>query len=158
MEGYDVAQICLNGHVVNQFAKSDRDRNTKFCKKCGATTLTACPSCGTNIRGYYHIKGLLDCAGLKTPPFCFECGQPYPWTAAKMEASKLLLDEMGLDIPEATILEGDLQEILRDTPKASASAVRVSRHLEKAKPFIAEGFKTLLVEVVSQSAKKILGW
>jgi hypothetical protein len=47
---------------------------------------------------------------------------------------------------------------VRDTPKAQAAAVRFQRLTERAKPVVKEGFKTLLVEVVSQAVKKTLGW
>ena len=51
---YDIAQICINGHVINSMSKSHPEHNKKFCDKCGAPTITNCPKCNTPIRGHYH--------------------------------------------------------------------------------------------------------
>jgi hypothetical protein len=56
-EGYDVAQVCLNGHIVNFFAGSQPERNENFCSACGERTIVQCPHCKTKIRGQYHEFG-----------------------------------------------------------------------------------------------------
>ena len=51
---YDVAQICLNGHVINESVKEYPKFNKKYCDKCGASTITNCPNCHAEIQGEYH--------------------------------------------------------------------------------------------------------
>lgn len=53
MEGYDVAQICPNGHVINQFTANCSESSTKHCANCGEATMTTCPACQASIRGGY---------------------------------------------------------------------------------------------------------
>ena len=42
---YDIAQICLNGHVITEKARGAPEFAQKFCKKCGESTITECQSC-----------------------------------------------------------------------------------------------------------------
>ncbi|MBU4311651.1 MAG: DUF2321 domain-containing protein, partial [Candidatus Omnitrophica bacterium] len=53
----------------------------KRCPKCGAQTISQCPKCSTNIRGYEHIQGVAHSGPSKPPQFCHECGASYPWTS-----------------------------------------------------------------------------
>ena len=55
---YHIAQICRNGHMVNDKADTNQARNKNFCPDCGAETITACPECGANIHGDYDVPGL----------------------------------------------------------------------------------------------------
>jgi hypothetical protein len=160
MGQYDVAQVCTNGHVTNDRTRSMPEFSQKFCKRCGAKTIDCCPACKAPIRGYYHVEGVVSVSarGPKAPPFCIECGAAYPWTEERLVAARQLVEEMELDVPEKTLVLEDVDNIVRDTPKASASAVRFERYLERAKPILRQGFKTILTEVLSESAKKVLGW
>jgi len=45
---YDVAQICLNGHVINTLAGSHPESNKKFCSNCGSMTIMRCLECAHN--------------------------------------------------------------------------------------------------------------
>jgi hypothetical protein len=36
---YDVAEICLNGHLINEYAATHGDENQPFCNDCGAATI-----------------------------------------------------------------------------------------------------------------------
>ena len=82
MEGYDTAQICLNGHVVNDSVRWSPEFNSLHCKECGAATVTACGKCKQPIRGYYHSPGIIVVGGAQmgAPPHCYHCGAAYPWT------------------------------------------------------------------------------
>ena len=42
--GYDVRQVCLNGHEINCFAESKPRRNKDYCDRCGEPTITDCHS------------------------------------------------------------------------------------------------------------------
>src|SRR5580704_1635867 len=90
-EGYDVAQVCLNGHLVNSFAVSQPEHNENFCSMCGEKTISQCPHCKTNIRGYYHMLGVTSFLPEDTPAFCHYCGKPYPWMEDRLQTAKELL-------------------------------------------------------------------
>src|SRR3546814_2014732 len=48
---YKTACICLNGHLVAGDSRSE-DAAPK-CPDCGATTISQCPDCSTDIRGTF---------------------------------------------------------------------------------------------------------
>src|SRR5687768_857379 len=93
---YDTAQICLNGHVITDSFRSYPQFARKHCNKCGAPTVTQCSQCRTEIQGDYKSEAVVFVTGriMMAPRFCHECGKPYPWTAAKVEAVKALADEI----------------------------------------------------------------
>lgn len=50
-DGYDVAQICTNGHSITSALATVPGAAKKFCDECGAETIFACPNCEHPIRG-----------------------------------------------------------------------------------------------------------
>jgi hypothetical protein len=155
MGRYDVAQICVEGHITNDHAQSVPDRNRRHCTKCGAETITACASCSAPIRGAYQTRGTpAQMSGV--PAFCHECGEPYPWTGSKLEAARDLVDQLGLDIPERALLETSIEELIRNTPRAPAEAVRFKAIVETAQPWALGAFKEVLFGVVGEAAKKLI--
>ncbi len=82
---YDVMQVCLNGHQINEYAQRKPEHRENFCKECGKKTIDACPSCRTLIRGHYHMPGVLTFSGTPVPKHCTNCGNPYPWQEAAIE-------------------------------------------------------------------------
>src|ERR1700679_4064379 len=83
LKGWDTAQICRNGHAINECAESQPASNSKFCQRCGAPTITTCPKCQAKIRGYFHVPGVFSLSKYSVPPYCHGCGSGYPWTAAR---------------------------------------------------------------------------
>jgi len=172
---YDTAQICTNGHMGNWMSISKPENNRKFCEKCGARNITNCPNCNVPIRGYYHKgrftleehnrrmlevlnpppKTILDYTTL--PSFCPECGKPYPWTEAKLKAAQDLADEVdNLSPEERSLLKKSLDDIVRDTPQTTVAATRFKRLVAKAGQVAADSFRDILVDVLSETAKKII--
>lgn len=155
-EGYDLAQICLNGHIINEYAMTQPDFNAAFCKQCGASTLTACDKCSAKIQGYYHIIGVIG-GSYSLPSFCHACGKPYPWVEAKLKAAQELADEVNNLTPEETAtLKRSLEDIIRDTPQTTVAATRFKRLITKAGREAAQGFRDILVDIISETAKKTL--
>jgi hypothetical protein len=153
---YGVAQICLNGHVISQFAESRPDSSQKFCKECGAKTLTSCPKCNAPVRGYHHVSGVFDLTGLSLPNFCQECGRPYPWTEGRIEAARELAEEVQLADGEKQELKRAIDDLVRNTPRAPAAAERFKRLVGKAGKGVAESFRQILVDVMSEAVKKLI--
>ena len=76
MDGYDVAQMCLNGHEITSMAQSSPQLRKPFCPTCGSQTIMACEHCAAAIQGYYHVPGVLDAVGYAVPAYCFNCEEP----------------------------------------------------------------------------------
>src|SRR5256885_2603610 len=87
--GYDTAQICLNGHVINRSAEDMPQYRQNHCSKCGAETLMSCPACSEKIRG--NLLGAMPSLHEEpAPAFCHNCGKAYPWIQQALEAAREL--------------------------------------------------------------------
>ena len=159
---YDTAQICIEGHPINCMSVSSPEHNRKFCRKCGAKTITNCENCSAPIKGFYHDPWASRPGNLSwfTPrSFCDNCGKPYPWTEAKLKAAKELADELdNLSLEEREILKKSLDDIMvmEDTPQTPVAATRFKKLVAKAGKVAADGFRDILVDVLSETAKKII--
>jgi hypothetical protein len=159
MGQYDVAQICLNGHVITDSARRSPQFTQKFCDKCGDSTIMECQNCKTPIRGDYHVDGILDLTGSApvAPSFCHECGKAYPWTERKLEAAWELADELDeLSNEEKEKLKQNLNELIRDTPKTEVAATRVKKILTKIGKESFSAMKSILLELATEAVKKTL--
>ncbi len=153
---YDVAQICLSGHVINAASLRNPHRNQKFCDLCGAETIDSCQSCGNPIRGNYVRENRIF-QNYSRPAFCLECGNAYPWTQAALDAARELADELDeLTSGEKELLKGSLDDIVRDTPRTPVAATKFKKCAAKAGKVAADGLKSILITVVTESAKKML--
>jgi hypothetical protein len=158
MDGYDVAQICVNGHVVNEYSRSQPAHNSDHCPQCGAKTITACPKCSAITRGYYHVSGAVSFSGMThAPGFCHNCGKPYPWTESRLSAAREYVREMEhLSDNEKGILERSLDDLVRDTPNTPVAAMRFKQLVLKAGPAAMEILKTILIEIMAEPAKRAI--
>lgn len=156
---HDVAQICLNGHVVNRATKQSPQLSKKFCSLCGAPTLTHCERCKNEIQGEYHMPGIVAIGfSFPAPPFCSHCGAPFPWTEAKLQAARDLTQELdGLTPTEKEALSKSLDDLVKDTPQTQVAATRFKKLLSKASKEGGAALREILVSVLSETAKKTLG-
>ena len=158
----DEAQFCKNGHFITGYAASEPERKQRFCQTCGAETICACPKCGTKFEGAVHnaaIAGRPVAAFTRSttpPPFCRECGLALPWTAQRLQAADLADLQQGLTDDEKVLLKKSLDDLIRDTPQTTVAAHRLKQIGAKAGKSALEGFRTILIDVVSETAKKIL--
>ena len=122
---HDVAQICLNGHVITENAQRSPEFRKKFCDKCGEPTTTQCPKCNAPIQGEYHVEGVVAIGfNPVAPNFCHECGQPYPWTQRRIDAAKALAEDFeDLSNDERQKLKQSLDDLYRDSPNTEVAAV-----------------------------------
>jgi hypothetical protein len=152
---YDTAQICLNGHVVNTVAATSSQSNQKHCADCGAQTIMACPSCNTQIRGYYHVPGVFCFSDYHKPSYCHNCGSAFPWTVSSLEAARELADEFDdLTYEEKEQLKSSFPDLVKDTPKTIVAETRFKKLMKKAGSEAWDGMKSILVDVVSEAVKK----
>ncbi len=155
---YDTAQICRNGHLVSAYYESQPEHRQAFCDKCGAPTIIACEACETAIRGAYHVPRVLGFLGPTSPPaYCHACGQPYPWTEDAMAAVRELADEQNvLTAEEREQLKATLPDLVASTPRTTLAAGRFKRLVATAGSGAADAFHDLLVDVLSEAAKKAI--
>src|SRR5437763_69235 len=91
---WDIAQICVNGHLVNQRVIEERDHCQPFCHRCGAATIMACGRCSAPLRGEYHASNAYALGPIGLSAYCPECGTAHPWTEQRINAAKELADEI----------------------------------------------------------------
>lgn len=156
-EGWDTAQVCQNGHMVNTMAISYPDSNEKFCSDCGTPTLMACPECQAAIRGKKHVPGILSTHSPPVKAYCHECGAAYPWTAARLEVGREALDE-DPNLSDAEKEQGKtaLEAVTRDTPRTELEAGRLKRVLDRLSGPTAQTMQKVVTEVAVDAAKKVL--
>ena len=154
---YDVAQICMNGHVINSMAKDYPDSNQNYCSECGEKTITSCPECNSAIRGEYHVPNVIGFSDFNTPVYCHSCGKPYPWTVSRLESALELASELdGLTSDEKEQLKQSLPDLIKNSPKTIVAETRFKKIMKKAGKESYEGMKSILVDVVSETVKKTL--
>jgi len=81
---YDTQQVCLNGHQITDHYHRSPQFRRKFCAQCGGATIYQCQNCKHEIKGDYHVEGVVA-IGFSTsvPTHCDNCGSTFPWTEAK---------------------------------------------------------------------------
>ncbi len=164
---YDVQQVCENGHQMADCYNIYPEKRKKFCQECGATTLTACLCCGTEIQGARIKIGQIwddaelglrrmiraDPFAVDVPSYCPNCGEPYPWTQKRIRAAIQILAEFGdLGEEEKKTIDQDVENIAKDVPDAELSARRIKRIWERGKDV---GYE-IIMEFASRTAAKIL--
>ena len=156
---YHTAQICLNGDCVSCRIDESKELSQKYCKKCGAKTITACPNCNAPIRGEYEVDGLIMLGSeYKVPSFCCECGSPYPWTKSALDTAEQLIkedDKLTDDIKDKVI--ETLPDIISETPKTQLAISRLKRALKSAGKFTADGMRQFVIDFGSELAVKLIG-
>src|SRR5438046_9151426 len=112
---YDTAQICQNGHIITDALSLLPEKASNFCEECGAPTISQCPNCKKDIRGY--LKGSLTTSTTPTPWFCPSCGAAYPWTSKSVEAYRELIGlASNLSDEERNRLASDIDDLIMTTP------------------------------------------
>ncbi|HEY5536592.1 MAG TPA: DUF2321 domain-containing protein [Ignavibacteria bacterium] len=154
-EGYDIAQICLNGHVINSFSSGMPEFNKKYCDQCGEFTIIECQECKNPIRGDYW--GSMSMTTMTAPKFCLNCGKPFEWTIRKLNAAKELaaLSE-GFTGDEIIEFQKSIDNLVINSPNIEVAKVKYIKFVKKAGTSIAQGLKDILVDIVSETIKKTI--
>ena len=153
---YKVGMACLSGHPITGDAEGSA-RASEFCEECGERTITECPHCHAKIRGKLYVPNVVSFSNYKPAAYCYSCGKPYPWTEKKLKAAveyASLLDE--LTEAEKKEIEDDVRALTRDTPEGKVAALRFSKKMKKVGVQAAAVFRDILVDVLSEAAKKAI--
>ncbi|MBU3111772.1 DUF2321 domain-containing protein [Clostridium lacusfryxellense] len=159
---YHTAQICLNGHVVTNSFDKNVARRQDFCDKCGSKTIVNCTNCNATIHGNYQVEGVwnLQSTESTSPAYCYNCGNPYPWTETALESAKILINEdENLNSDEKLLFCKTLPELIVEspTPKTQVAIVRFKKLLSKTASYTADGLRDIFIDVASETIKKSLG-
>ena len=155
---YHTAQICLNGHMINDTFDTHKGRNKSFCPKCGSKTITTCPSCNSTIHGEYDCGVVVLCSTSRVDAYCYNCGKPYPWTQSAFDATAIMNQEEEniSDLQKAFLVES-LPDIISETPKTNLAISRFKKCLTSAGRFTADAIKQFVIDFGCELAKKSLG-
>lgn len=159
MAQYDVALICLNGHVINRFARSLPEHNTKFCSECGEPTISQCPKCKADIRGEYGERGI-GVLGYEFsyPRYCHNCGAPFPWTERHTEQLRSFIEELEeLSDEEKDKLGKSIPDIIAETPGTARASLRFKKAIAKIGKESGKLLIEILEKVASEHVKQQLG-
>ena len=156
MGHYEIAQICENGHLITDSALSSQYLLQDFCSRCGAPTTMQCSQCGEPIHGRLIQPEYIGYAKrYVVPRFCWNCGVAYPWTAKALAAAKSLASEFeGLTEQETQMLSKSIDDLVAGGPQTEVAAIRFKKAVAKLGKQAAPAFREILIDVVSEAAKK----
>ena len=159
MSKYLSAQICLNGHTITWQLENMKNIKTNFCTKCGAETITSCPSCKAAIRGMYSTdSGSPLTTSYRVPAYCHKCGAAYPWTESALSAmDDLIHEDEALSIEDKERLSQSLPDLIAETPRTALAAARVKKMTAKALAITSEHLLQFLLTHACSKARELLG-
>lgn len=152
---YNGATICANGHVVSKCKANFQN----YCSKCGKETYSFCLACNSPIRGVVEATEavFLGNRHYDKPYYCFECGAPYPWTQKVLDSAVELVSlDDDLDETSKELIKSAIPELLQVTPITPVAIAKYQKGMSRAGQIIKDSMRQLLVDVISESVKKIL--
>lgn len=152
---YNNATICLNGHIISKYNSNAQ----KYCTKCGAETYSFCSKCTSPIRGLFEPSNvyLMGERPLSLPYYCHECGAPYPWTEKILEnAVELLALDDELDDASKALIKNAIPDLIVDTPTTPIAIASYRKGISSAGQILKDSLRQLLIDIISETAKKVL--
>jgi dCTP deaminase len=151
--------FCVNGHYAPAVIPTSQfDKKQRFCERCGATTINACPGCKVPFQEVSH-RALRGASGTDcTPPsHCSECGSALPWTAFRQRAAADLVNlQENLSEVEKELLKNSLNDLIRDTPQTALAIQGLRILCAKVGTDAIEHFRSILAPILSDAAKESL--
>ncbi|HSY34440.1 MAG TPA: DUF2321 domain-containing protein [Acidobacteriaceae bacterium] len=152
---HSTQRACLNGHIISNRA-NDGQPQQMWCSKCGQATIDRCPACEGELQGAPHYSSIVP---KKPADYCIHCGKALPWTERHLEALRevaSLMDE--LDESDRQSLDDLLPDLVSKdgTPRTEVGIVKMKKLLKKGGSVFAESARKLLVDVISETARKAL--
>jgi len=89
--------------------------------------------------------------------YCYSCGTAFPWTIAKIAAAKEHAAEIeGLDEAEREQLREAIDDLAAGGARTDLAASRFKRLMKKAGVEFGSGLYKVVVDVASDTAKKLM--
>ena len=155
---YEDALVCLASHIVCQSVARDEHNVLPHCPECGEETIGACLQCKAPIRGAYRNakEWAPELRSIYRPAsYCGKCGTPYPWTKAGIDAAVELLAESASS-EERNAIRRNVEDVVRDTPRAEVAAVQLRRRLDQTGSATVIAIQNILEGIISSSIATIL--
>lgn len=151
-------EICLNGHQIDISSESNEDPNPPiYCEICGEKTIRTCQNCHEVIDGRRQYPNVYGMVSVSIPSYCRSCGKPYPWTETVLaSATELIALDTDLSSEDKDLIKSAIPDLIVDTPKTQVAAAKYQIVMSKATKFVKDGLYNLLVDVASETAKKII--
>lgn len=156
---FHVAQICPNGHVINNKSDKFPQYNQNYCEICGKKPIKQCPTCNCPIRGAEMVTWMAaDVIGpYEKPAFCSQCGNPFPWTEAALKAANEAIELMDDLAPDDRIrFQENVSDIITETPRTHVAANTIKRLLDKVSPGMGELFRQTISSLTVESVKQLI--
>lgn len=153
-EGYDVMQVCRNGHRITAAAETLPHQRKPFCPDCGAQTIDACPECNFPIQGY--LKGILIVRPPGVANNCSHCGTAYPWRQEAI-ANAIEVVQMEMDAADAAFVPELVNMVIIEAPRTEVAALKLKKLLGKLGRPAYDVSINVLSDLISETAKKALG-
>jgi hypothetical protein len=158
---WDVALVCLGGHLINDRVRGDPSRNLDQCPTCGSEMILACPGCREAIPGFHYEQGSDQDSrhprgrALAAPPrYCPACGRPFPWTERVMSAVRMVIREMAaLGLHERDQLRRSIDHIIRETPQTPQAVRQINHALSRIGGESAQALRELFLNIASAEVK-----
>lgn len=143
--------------MITDNADAYPEHKCAYCSECGTQTIMNCPNCNSEIRGEYFVEGIYGGAEGSVPAYCHQCGNPYPWTEAKLQAANDLADELDeLSQEDRELLKGTFADLMKESPQTEVAAIRFKKVLAKVGRETAKTVRDLVVDIASETAKKVI--
>lgn len=152
---YRNATICRNGHVLS----ASKANESKYCPMCGCETYSHCPKCKAPIRGLYDVEGVAVIGNreYKKPYYCISCSEPFPWTQLVLDnAVELLSLDDDLDNTSKELIKNAIPDLIVESPTTPVAVARYRKCVGSVGQIAKDSLRQLLVDVVSESVKKLL--
>ena len=91
--------------------------------------------------------------------YCLHCGKPFPWTQSKLAAVRAIAEESeALDTQDREQLDAILPDLIAktETPRTQLAIVKLKKLIKKGGSAFAEALRKTLIDVVSESVKRVL--
>jgi len=155
MEMFDIAQVCENGHLVNNSTISLPKNNSAKCGVCDGKTIVACPNCQESIPGSLLSSTSFDIENFDVPAYCHHCGELYPWTNTKVNGVvALFVDKNIIPVNEKPHLIAMMMDLVTNSHNNKLASLHVKTLMEKLEAQEVTTVKTLLSDVVGSQARK----
>jgi hypothetical protein len=158
MSYYETAQVCKNGHVITDAYSESAELAKPFCPECGQPTITKCEHCDAEIQGRVHLDSVISSRKMeRAPAYCFNCGEPFPWTRSHIEAVHELLELDGkIDDADRDTMRNALPDLLAETPKTQVAVVKAKAVMGRMEEGTYEAIKVIISGFASETVRKAL--
>ena len=91
------------------------------------------------------------------PEYCPNCGKPYPWTKAKLDALNEMIDLVDeLNDDEKNELKKSGELISTDNPRSQIAVYKIKKYLTKVGNSLSGKLEELFIEIASETAIKAM--